>query len=374
MLRGLFICALLIGLANVARADPLRVAMFNTELDRRGPGLLLRDVLKNAEDAQAVAAILAHVDPDVVLLTRFDYDLGLVALSSFNDLLGDGAYPHLFALRPNTGMATGLDINRNGRLGEPEDAQSFGRFSGNNGMAILSRYPINTDAVRDFSALLWRDLPGARLPMDAGAPFWDAAVLDVLRLSTVGHWDVPVQVGDRTLHLWAFHGSPPVFDGPEDRNGLRAAEEVRFWQIYLDGGLSMAPRGPFVVLGTSNIDPHKGDGRRADMAALLTDPRITDPRPESPGAVAASSPTDTVDWSRDGEPGNLRVDYVLPSVALDVAGAGVFWPAKGDPWAGVLGEDGRAAGRHRLVWVDVTFPPDPPEAQPIAQASPGSLP
>ena len=51
-------------------------------------------------------------------------------------------------------------------------------------------------------------------------------------------------------------------------------------------------------------------------------------------------------------PGNLRVDYVLPSATLAVSGAGVFWPAPGDPAAGVAA----TASRHRLVWVDIVLP------------------
>lgn len=355
MLRGLFLCWVLCVFVGPAVAEPVRIGVYNVELDRKGPGLLLRDILKGAEDTLAVGRIIAHVSPDILLLTRFDYDHGLVALSAFNDALGAHAYPYIFARRPNGGMPTGVDIDRDGRTGEPEDAQSFGRFSGQNGMAILSRFPIDQAEVRDFSTMLWRDLPGARLPKDGDTPFWGNDVLDVQRLSTVGHWDVPVRIDGRALHLWAFHASPPVFDGPEDRNGLRAADEVRFWQVYLDDHLDAAHRGPFVILGTSNIDPNKGDGRGGDMAALLNDPRVVDPRPRSPGAAEVGDPYDTVDWSQPKEPGNLRVDYVVPDAGLSVMRAGVFWPGLDDPLADLLGEDGRGASRHRLVWVDLDF-------------------
>ena len=40
---------------------------------------------------------------------------------------------------------------------------------------------------------------------------------------------------------------------------------------------------------------------------------------------------------------------MLPSADLTVAGAGVFWPARGAP----LAEAALAASDHRLVWVDV---------------------
>lgn len=64
---------------------------------------------------------------------------------------------------------------------------------------------------------------------------------------------------------------------------------------------------------------------------------------------------DTADWSDEG-PGNLRVSYVVPSAALSVVGGGVFWPAPDDPLFALLGEDGLAAGPHRLVWVDIAAP------------------
>ncbi len=41
-------------------------------------------------------------------------------------------------------------------------------------------------------------------------------------------------VGKTTLHLLASHPTPPAFDGPEDRNGRRNHDEIRFWNDYLD--------------------------------------------------------------------------------------------------------------------------------------------
>ena len=59
---------------------------------------------------------------------------------------------------------------------------------------------------------------------------------------------------------------------------------------------------------------------------------------------------DTADF-RDDAPGNLRVDYVLPSTGLEVVAAGVFWPPEGTPEAAWLD-----ASDHRPVWIDVTLP------------------
>ena len=64
----------------------------------------------------------------------------------------------------------------------------YGRFPGQGGMAILSRLPIKAPLARDFSDFLWRDLPGSQI--DATA--LPAGAAEILRLSTTGHWDVPL--------------------------------------------------------------------------------------------------------------------------------------------------------------------------------------
>ncbi|WP_168769533.1 endonuclease/exonuclease/phosphatase family protein [Yoonia sediminilitoris] len=314
-------------------ADDYRIATFAAPLSRDGPGLLLRDIHKG-EDAQiaAVQQVIAHIAPDVLLLTDFDYDLDGAALAGFGAMFGD-AFPYNFAAQPNTGLQTGLDMDMNGRLGEARDAQGYGRFAGDGGMAVLSRYPVLA-ANTDLSALLWRDVPGATLPAD----FYSPAVLATQRLSTTGHWVVTIGLPDGAFDLLAFSATPPVFDGPADRNGLRNRDELRLWELYLNGNYGEPPDS-FVIAGNANLDPEGGDGLSDAMARFLADPQLVDPLPGQP----------TADWDDEG-PGNLRVSYVLPSVDWQVVDAGVYWPA---PDAGLLGNDGMAAGPHHLVWVDI---------------------
>jgi hypothetical protein len=321
---------------------------------------MLRDILKKEPDVMAVTGIIADVAPDVILLTGFDWDLdghALAALATLVDAEGL-VFPYRVAYMPNAGMATGLDLDGDGRRGGPRDAQGYGEFAGQGGMALLSRLPVDEGASRDFSAFLWHDLPGAIPP--EGTPAGQ-------RLSSVGHWDLALTLPDgQAMRLWAWHATPPVFDGPEDRNGRRNHDEAAFWLRYLEGALPLAPDGaPFVLLGDANLDPVDGDGRPEALEALLNHPQVSDPRPRSDGGAAAAARDggenaghrgdpglDTADW-RDGpgEPGNLRVDYVLPSSAWRVTGAGVWWPAEG-PEA----ERAAVASRHRLVWVDVELP------------------
>lgn len=299
----------------------------------------------------AVASVLATISPDIVALQGFDYDLNGAALTAFTEVLrGKGLeYPYVFAARPNTGIPTGLDMDGNGRRAEPRDGQSYGRFSGQGGMAILSKYPILTDDVQDYTDMLWRDLPNALLPQMDGAPFPSAEVQEVQRLSTTGHWVVPIEVaGAGRVDLMTFHASPPVFDGPEDRNGKRNHDEILFWQMLLDGDIGTPPDGRFVLLGDFNQDPDRAEGIKSPIRGILSDPRLQDVRPARTGAnVPAAEQFDTVDWD-DPVPGNLRVDYVLPSASWQVVQSGVYWPD------GVAGEIAATASRHRLVWVDLT--------------------
>ncbi|HVG49498.1 MAG TPA: endonuclease/exonuclease/phosphatase family protein [Rubellimicrobium sp.] len=304
---------------------------------------------------EGVVAVLAATHPDILLLTDMDWDGDGAALSALAERLGrEGLdYPHRLALPTNAGLASGLDLDGNGRTGEGRDAQGYGRFAGDGGMALLSRWPLGE--ARDFSTLLWRDLPGARLPTRDGQPFPSPEAQAAQRLSSDGHWVVPVETPDGPLALLAWDATPPVFDGPEDMNGLRNADELALWSRVLDGAFGPPPER-FVILGDANLDPLDGEGLRAEMAAVLADPRLQDRRPASEGGrlaggtgQAGDPALHTADWPEEAGPGNLRVDYVLPSAGLRVSAAGVAWPPPGDP----LAEPAAAAGLHRLVWVDL---------------------
>ena len=302
------------------------------------------------DDAQigATVAVIASAAADVIVLQDMDFDAGGAALDALaGGLAGAGLdYPHRLALRPNTGMPTGLDLDGDGRSWRARDAQGYGFFNGQGGMAVLSRYPIGT--VRDFSGFLWADLPGSSAP--AVLP---EAALPVLRLATVAAWDVAIEGPGGAFHLLTLHAGPPVFDGPEDRNGWRNADELRFWALYLDG---WSPDGipfdatDFAVIGTFNVDPAGGEGRSEGLRALLDHPRLQDVAPRRPGGG-----TQTADWP-EPLPGDLRVDYILPAAGLEVAGAAVLWP-EGE--GGTLPASVAAlASDHRLVWMDLVLPPD----------------
>ena len=341
--------AVWLALGTSATAETLRIATFHTELSRKGPGILVRDLDRGAPDIAAVVAMIAEIAPDVIVLQDIDYDAGGAALTLLAGRLEDAGapFPFRFAARPNAGMATGLDLDADGYRGDARDAQGYGRFAGDGGMAVLSRFPIGD--VTDLSALLWRDLPGATPP-----PMTEE-VAAIQRLSSVAHWIVPVKTPGGTLTLMTWHATSPVFDGPEDRNGRRAQDETALWLRVLDGALDVPPpKERFAILGVGSIDPVDGEGRRVAITALLSDPRVQDPAPRSAGARAAADPSqagdpalDTVDY--DG-PGNLRTSFILPSADLTVTGAGVLWPLDLSRYGAP--ED---LSRHRLVWADIDW-------------------
>lgn len=327
----------------MAPADTIRIATFASPLSRDGPGLLLRDILKG-EDPQIIATqrIIEEVAPDVLVLTDFDYDHDGIAMKAFASAVVP-AYQHGFALQPNAGLATGLDLDGNGQLGDARDAQGYGRFAGDGGLAILSRFPIGVSDVVDLSSILWNDLPGATLPSLDGAPFLSAEIRQTLRLSSTGHWIVPIELPNGpSISVLAFSATPPVFDGPEDMNGLRNRDELRMWEVVLSGGFGPVPDS-FVFAGNANLDPNGGAGFREAMAGFLKNPLLQDPLPGR----------NTADWPENG-PGNLRVSYVLPSTDWTIIDAGVFWPALDDPARALTGRDGLAAGPHHIVWVDIS--------------------
>lgn len=365
----------------------IRFSTFNASLNRNAEGQLVSD-LSTPDNAQAkvIAEIIQRARPDVLLVNEFDYDAEHRALRLFHDnylAVGQGGaqpitYRYRYTAPSNTGLASGFDLNNDGNVvttpgapGYGDDAFGFGLFPGQYGMAVYSKYPIGH--VRTFQKFLWKDMPGAVIPQDWYSP----GELAALRLSSKSHWDLPLRVGRDTVHLLASHPTPPTFDGPEDRNGRRNHDEIRFWSDYVDdaryiyddrgrrGGLDRGEA--FVIAGDLNADPADGDSYANAIHQLLGNRRVDASfTPSSDGAAEAAALQgganathrgdprhDTADFS-DSAPGNLRADYVLPSRAgLKVRGGGVFWPVRSDPLSRLTGVFPFPSSDHRLVWLDV---------------------
>jgi len=377
----------------------VRFATFNASLNRNSSGELIEDISTpdNAQ-AQAVTEIIQRINPDVLLINEFDYDAeGLAAelfqenyLSVSQNGVDPVEYPYVYTAPVNTGVASGFDLDNNGEIvtipetpGYAGDAFGFGNFPGQYGMVIYSKYPILEEEIRTFQEFLWQDMPGALLPVDpeTGEAWYSEEELEVFRLSSKSHWDVPVEVDGEIIHVLVSHPTPPVFDGPEDRNGTRNHDEIRFFADYITpeksdyiyddegvfGGLEEGDR--FVIMGDQNADPVDGDSVDQAILQILENPVVnTSVTPESEGGVEATerqggananhqgNPAfDTGDFNDEGDfaSGNLRIDYVLPSANLEIVDTGIFWPTSDDPLFDLVGEGGEVTSDHRSVWVDV---------------------
>ncbi len=365
----------------------VRFASFNAALNRAEPGALLRELRGGtSEQGRRIAEIVQRQAVDVLLLCELDRDAAaeaaMVFAREYLRVPQNGQLPivfeFVFAPPVNTGEPSGLDLDDDGKVGGAADAFGYGAFPGQYGMALLSRPPILLDQVRTFQTLSWAAMPGALRP----AGVYTDAEWNALRLSSKTHIDVPIGIGERgrggrVVHALCSHPTPPVFDGPEDRNGCRNHDEIRFWVDYLtparsgwirdDAGKAggLGDDEQFVVLGDLNCDPHDGDARREALQQLLAHPRVFDPLPRSDGGElyairqlgansgqrgdAACDTGDFPDEPGKG-PGNLRIDYALPSRAFKVPRSGVYWPNPIRPEAKLC-----EASDHRLVFVDVAL-------------------
>src|ERR671911_564238 len=309
------------------RPPEVRIATFNASLNRTATGELIDD-LSSPDNAQAatVAEIIQRVRPDLLLINEFDFDPDGTAAELFQQnylsVPHNGAapieYPYHFVAPSNTGIPSGFDLNNDGSIGGPDDALGFGFFPGQFGMAVYSMHPIVLDDVRTFQTFLWADMPAAVLPDDpataAPGDWFSAAELGAVRLSSKSHWDLPIDIDGRIVHFLVSHPTPPVFDHPRVNTSVTPSS---------DGAVAAAARQ-----GGANLT-HRGD------------PAF-----------------DTADFA-DSAPGNLRVDYVLPSRPLRIVGAGVFWPTADDPLFRLVGDFPFPSSDHRLTWVDVTVPGGP---------------
>ncbi|CAB0151554.1 hypothetical protein PSI9734_01928 [Pseudidiomarina piscicola] len=364
----------------------LRVATFNVSMDAsnylpadkwasEGAWALPRALKNGHSQIKAIAEIIQHTRPDILILNEFDYLPDADALAQFQkDFLGvsqNGEAPIEYSYRywgpVNTGRPSPFDLDRDGKAtGTAGDAWGYGNYPGQYGMAILSRYPLKQDQARSFQLFRWRDLPGALQPLvpNSHEPWYSPAAWAEMPLSSKSHWDIVAQVNGFDLHLLVSHPTPPVFDGEENRNGRRNFDEIRFWKDYIGkastdfiyddkgrrGGLGEAQR--FVIAGDLNASIESTDNMPGAIEQLLDDPLIQgDFIPTSVGG-AEHTPNNplaaehTASWRK-------RADYVLPSVfGIKIIDGGVFWPVQGEEKSALVQSRGSSSD-HRLVWLDL---------------------
>ncbi|MEH8016393.1 endonuclease/exonuclease/phosphatase family protein [Rheinheimera muenzenbergensis] len=388
---SVFSAALSLGGSPDMHATELTFATFNVSMEAQnylphgeaGDGTVLAELLKTDSQPQIknIAHIIQLVRPDVLLLNEFDYianpEHGIKAFirNYLNKAQGNALaidYPYFYYNTVNTGQPSGFDLDNDGKAsGIGADAWGYGFYPGQYGMVLLSKYPIDTAKVRSFQQFKWKDMPGFMPTKKAdGSPWYSDAAWAQFPLSSKSHWDIPLLVNGNTIHVLASHPTPPVFDGPENRNGIRNHDEIRFWVDYLTpdnagyiyddkgskGGL--AADSPFVLLGDQNASADgEGDALNTAIRALYHHPRINNSNPPASAGGAENAadnpnaPFHTAGW-------RMRADYVLPSTSgFVIKDSGVFWPAKADPLYPLVGSRG-ASSDHRLVWVKLELSAD----------------
>ncbi len=369
-----------------ANAQTLRVATFNVSMEAtnyvvEGASVSGQELFDNLATGihpqiQNIAAIIQHVRPDIVLLNEFDYtpdsNKGVQAFiqNYLQRTQGKGQpidYSYFYTAPVNTGVDSGLDLDKDGiASGKGADAFGFGFYPGHYGMVVLSRYPIDTEHVRTFQHFLWKDMPDNLLTSikdEQGQDYFSQEAQQILRLSSKSYWDLPIQINGQTLHILAAHPTPPVFDGPEDRNGKRNHDEIRFWSdyitpgkaayIYDDKGQTGGFRGErFILVGDMNASVDGGNAMVSGIGGLLNNPAVNSSiKPTSKGGEAhePANPNAqyfTAHWG-------MRADYVLPSKqGLKQVNQGVFWPTKTDADYPLV-ENRKMSSDHRMVWIDV---------------------
>ena len=377
---------------STAQADQLKIATFNVSMEAlnyqsqensetsKVTNKALQIALDtNHQQIKNIAEIIQRVNPDIILLNEFDNQENNdnnqhQSLKKFitqylnTNQNGQSAinYPYFYQGPVNTGVNSGFDLDGNGKKGVlPGDGFGYGHFPGHFGMALLSKYPINLENVRTFQYFKWQDMPNALKPIDpiTSKPWFSEEAWQNSRLSSKSHWDIPVEVNGKTIHILASHPTPPVFDGPEDRNGKRNHDEIRFWTDYITtdnsgyiyddkgqkGGLKES--SPFVILGDLNASNVDGSAISSGISNLLTHNNIQDVMPQSQGAKEHTLDKEnakhhTAFW-------RMRADYVLPSkTGIDIKNSGVYWPTENEDTFRLI-KDRAASSDHRMVWVDI---------------------
>lgn len=364
----------------LAEADrnTLRVATFNANLSRDDAGKLYSELaMPGTEDAVEAARIIQTVRPDVLVLTGIDVDSGERIAKAFStNYLAVGnkthtgmTYPYRYTSHSNAGVDSGADLDHDGIIGGPGDALGYGEFPGQASMIVYSKYPIDTENIRDFSSMPWQLVPNHGMP-----EHFSELEQAMLPLASVSHWDVPIDVAGQTIHLLATAAANGTATAhAADRN----ADQLRFWQDYLEPdseyirdhrGMSgpLAADAAFVLAGSLKADPDgSGPGDATAIQNLLDSDAVFDPQPERtlpPNAlghgVSANNPDAKYHTAPDptNTGSSYRADYVLVDADMTVTGSGILESGTetSDFFRGHFG-DVEISNTNHIVWADISL-------------------
>ncbi|MGF1701083.1 endonuclease/exonuclease/phosphatase family protein [Photobacterium makurazakiensis] len=360
-----------------------------------------------------VAETIQRVRPNAFVLAEFNNDgtgEDMAALNGFHDNYlahaQNGQDPINFQYKKNvatnTGKPSSFDLNNDGSTTDTgDDAWGFGGYHGQYAFAVFSQFEIDESNVRSFQNFKWKDMPGEKnleivncndpynpLPTTngkvCGDNWYDDNAWEQFPLSSKNHIDLPLIVptttGNEVIHFLVSHPAPPIFDNPGNHNTERNRAELKFWNDYIasesyfyddngkEGGLASGSK--FVIAGDLNADSQQGDGDRRTISELLNSPYVN-----MAATVGFQAPTslggpecfdlglckeenaDTLYPEFITSTSGLRLDYVIPSVDIEVTNTGVFWPASNEDgyhlvYDEELGNSKGVSSDHRMVWMD----------------------
>lgn len=354
----------------------LRVATLHADLTGDSSAEVLEELQGGMNPRGRVLAETVQLNaPDVLVLTGVSYDdhqeiaevLNAEYLSRGQNGQTGMQYTHTYAAPTNSGIDSGADLDKDGRVGGPADALGYGRYPGERGMLVFSVHPIVEDEVRTFQEFLWEDMPENSMPKDR----FSSLEKSVLRLPSTSMWDIPIEVPGAEDHVHVVATDLNSSAQSEASAASRNEDQRRMvsdyisgesWYLYDDdgayGGLDAGTA--FVVAG-SLADSTELLTQPADevpeLSSLLDAEVVQDPAPQAvtdqPLPERRDDQTDPQATQGLSSGAAVRSSYVLPASVLDVDRSGVFWPARGEFGYNLVdpGQPGTAAGR--LVWLDI---------------------
>ena len=205
----------------------VRFQTFNASLNRTVAGELVAD-LSTPDDPQAatVAEIIQRTRPDVLLLNEFDFVPERGGRRPVPGQLPRGGpqrrpadplplrvhravqHRHPERSRPRQQRHPSVvATTRSGSATSP--ATSAWPSSASTRSTTSTRGPSRSSAGRTCPDAMLPDDPAT----DAPADWYSPEELEVVRLSSKSHWDLPIRIGHKTVHFLVSHPTPPVFDG-----------------------------------------------------------------------------------------------------------------------------------------------------------------
>ncbi|GAA5193041.1 endonuclease/exonuclease/phosphatase family protein [Ferrimonas gelatinilytica] len=335
--------------------------------------------------------------PDETAIAQFEQNY--LAQPQASDLSGL-SYPYRYVAATNSGQFIPHDVNGDGKLALPEDAQGHGHFHGQNSFVLLSKYPLEPQQARTFRQFKWHQVEGVSKPLRDDGSEMDDAIWESLSVMDTNFVDIPLRLPDGrriSLLLTQLVDQQPAGDSRrsawlQQRNGAQLNFIADYISDRKDGDYLLDDQGrrggvnlgrPFVLMGNLNNDEDPfhltvqtpwDDHFEVNSSAIrkvLSDSYLlgSNGRFNSDALTPASFGADEYALSVTSSHihpqtwtslSGMRFSYLLPHKMLHIADSGVFWPAlgeKGSQWLyNEQDESDPALSSHeRLVWVDINF-------------------